>query len=401
MDPLGRPPAACALGLTTVGEQRDDALRRAGITDIVPLDDDEREIEGPAVVLTDEVWITRRAARGFVQTARRSPDAVRLCLPKSRQLELFLPLQDLDVDDAGRAAFPVAFVPSSTRIAAGRALTLGPERWVEPPYKEILLSAPIPRYIMGRDGEFTFPLTSTVVMRMRHWVHLLRASHLAPQVALLDRASDAPLGALWRGLFALRPTRAALMQALKARFVYRGRRVVIHPTATVEASVLGDDVTIGPHAYVVGSVLGAGTYVEDRAHVNQSALGPRTFVSRNSSLSACLALGDTDACTNGIQACVIAERCGLTSFARPLDIVPGDEVRVLDGAELRKVGEMPCGVAFGPGVFVGADVQIAPGRAIPAGLRLLSPPAQSLRRVPAGTAAGTTGTVVNGQFTPL
>ena len=190
------------------------------------------------------------------------------------------------------------------------------------------------------------------------------------------------------------------MSALKRAFVYRGRNVFVLPSATVEASVLEDGVHVGPHAYVVGSVLGAGSFVEDRAHVNQSSLGPHTFVSRNSTVSACATFGHTDACTNGIQACVIAERCGLTSFAQPLDIVPGGQVQVMDGQLRRSVGEMPCGVAFGEGVFVGAGVQIAPGRAIPKGLRLVADPDRALRRIAADQAPGT-GTVRDGRVVML
>jgi NDP-sugar pyrophosphorylase family protein len=168
----------------------------------------------------------------------------------------------------------------------------------------------------------------------------------------------------------------------------------------VEASVLGDDVRIGAYAYVVGSVVGDGCVIEQRAHVEQSCLGPRTFVSKNSSVSACVAFGDTDVCVNGIQTCAVAERCGLTSWARPLDLVPGGEVRVRDGERHRSVGELPCGVAFGEGVFVGAGVDIAPGRAIPPGVRLVGDPSSTLQRIPDDTEPGA-AFIEDGTLTPV
>jgi NDP-sugar pyrophosphorylase family protein len=185
------------------------------------------------------------------------------------------------------------------------------------------------------------------------------------------------------------------MRALRARFVYVGKGAFIHPRATVEASIVGDGVQIGAHAYVNGAVLGAGTIVEERAHVVQSTLGPNTFVSRNSVLSACAVFGDTDACVNGMQGCVVAEQCGLTSFAHPLDIAPGGTVNVDDAGTLRDVGELPCGVAFGAGVFLGAGVYVAPGRAVPAGVRLVGDPGTTLRRITAAD-EGAFGTVVDG-----
>lgn len=379
--PFDRPADGCRLGGRTLATYRVRTLAALGLPAATPamLDD---ELVGPALVLSDEVFATRRALRGFLRATRRESTPIRLALPSSRLLELTLPLQDVDVGRDGRAAFDVAFLPAGVRGRPRELFSLDEERWREPPYRELPLEVPLPRYLLGRGaGGFTFPLTSSVVMRVRHWVHVLRAGHLMPQIALLERAEDRKLGALLRAAASVRFSRAATLRALKARFVYRGRGGFVHPTATVEASVLGDDVFIGAYSYVVGSVLGDGAILEQRAHVEQSCLGPRTFVSKNSSVSACVAFGDTDVCTNGIQTCVIAERCGLTSWARPLDTVSGGEVKVRDEGALRAVGELPCGAAFGPGVFVGAEVNIGPGRAVPPGVRLVGDPSRTLLKV--------------------
>jgi NDP-sugar pyrophosphorylase family protein len=279
---------------------------------------------------------------------------------------------------------------------------LGPERWRAPQFREIPLTVPVPRYILGSSSSsMAFPLTSTVVMRVRHWLHVLRAGHLMPQVTLLERAGSQPIRSVGRAILSARLTKASRLRAMRKHFVYRGRNTYVHPTATVEASVLGDDVTVGAYSYVTNSVIGDGCVIEQRAHVSGSSLGPRTFVSLNSSLSACTTFGDTDACINGVQACVIAQKCGLTSFARPLDLAVGGRVRVEDDSALsdrglREVGELPCGVAFGPGVFVGADVVIAAGRAIPAGVRLFVNADRVLQKVPAALAAGSYA-VVDGE----
>ncbi len=366
----------------------------------------EQPLEGPALVVSDDVFVTRRALRGFLRASVRAGRPARLCLPPSRLLELFLPLQDLDMDAGpgelgGRAAFDVAFVPQGERASAAELFALDAARWLAPPYREILLEVPLPRHLLGvSDERFTFPLTSTVALRVRHWVHVLRAGHLMPQIELLERAEDQPLRSFARAALALRLSKAATRRALQARFSYRGRGCFVHPSATVEASVLGDGVRVGAYAYVVGSVLGDGVVVEQRAHVEQSCLGPRTFVSKNSSVSACVAFGDTDVCVNGIQTCAVAERCGLTSWARPLDTIPGAHVHVKDGDELRDVGALPCGVAFGTDVFVGAGVDIAPGRMIPAGLKLVGDPARTLLKAPDAVAPGTVAYVDEGAVKP-
>ena len=415
--PFGLDVDACGLGMDTFGAYR---ARMLGALGFVEADVEETAedvtVDGPALVLADDVWITQRALGGFAKAAALSAageattsplprkDAgdgatsaptfrlagpLRMCLPRSRLLELFLPLQDVDVDAAGRAAFDVGYVPVGARAKPRDLFGLGPERWCEAPYKDVPLDVPVPRYILGRDsGSMRFPLTSTVAMRIRHWLHVLRAGHLMPQVALLERATAEPVRSVLRTIASARFTKAQRMRALRANFAYRGKNTFVHPTATVEASILGDDVTVGAYSYVTNSVVGDGSVIEQRAQVSGCSLGPRTFVSLNSSLQACVAFGDTDACINGVQACVIAQRCALTSFARPLDLAVDGPVKVEDDGKLRDAGELPCGVAFGPGVFAGADVVIAAGRAIPAGVRLYVDADRVLRRVPADLKPG-------------
>lgn len=378
------------LGAGTLREAQADALRAAGATlGEGALLDEGADLEGPALVVRDDVWVTRRALRGFVRACVGRAAPARLCLPRSRLLELALPLQDVPLDEAGRAAFDVAFVPPGVKTCARALFALEPSSWVAPPFRELALSVPVPRNILGSAQDaLDWPLTSTIALRVRHWLHVLRAGHFAPQVALLDRASASLVTTALRCLPALRPTRQATLRALPRRLVFRGKGAVIHPTATVEASVLGDGVVVGAYSYVRNSVVGDGCVIEQRAHLNGCALGPRTFVSLNSSLSACVTFGDTDACTNGMQACVIGPRCAMTSFARPLDLNPGGPVKVDDGGKLREVGELPCGAAFGPDVFVGADVVIAAGRAIPRGMKLVADPSRVLTRLPRDAAPG-------------
>lgn len=394
LEPFAASVDDCGLGAGTFASYRIAMLGElaARVSDA----DIDEDITGPALVWSDDVFLTRRCLRTFLRAVADTADSARLCLPKSRLLELYLPLQDVDIDDAGRAAYHVAWLPAGKQSTARELFSLSSDGWRAPPYRELLLALPAPRYILKRDTPvIAMPLTSTVALRVRHWLHVLRAGHLIPQVTLLERMAAQPVRSLLRALTVplrmLRSgslSRASLMVALRAAYAYQGRATFVHPTATVEASVLGDGVVVGAYAYVTHSVVGDGCVIEQRAHVSGSALGPRTFVSLNSSLSACVTFGDTDACSNGVQACVIAARCALTSFARPLDLALDGQVRVLDEGQLREVGELPCGVAFGPGVFAGADVVIAAGRAIPADVRLYVDSRGVLSRVPRELAPG-------------
>ncbi|MBM4280144.1 MAG: hypothetical protein FJ137_05110 [Deltaproteobacteria bacterium] len=392
IEPFGVVTDDCPLGGGTFADARRAALRAAGLVAPDHKCPPSTTVTGPALVLADDVWVTRRALRAFVKATRRATRTVRLALPRSRLLALLAPLQDVDEGDDGAAIYGCAFVPVGVTIVAAQALSAGAPCLI--PYREIHVDVPVPRALMGRSDPTTpWPLTSTVALRVRHWLHVLRASHVAPQVWLLDRATAAPLQSAWRAVTRWRPSSAARLAAWKRAFVFRGRNVVVHPNAVVEGSVLGDDVFIGPQAVVLQSVVGDGCRIEQRAHVAQSTLGPRTFVSLNSSMQACCTFADADACANNLQACVVGSGVGLTSFARALDTVlhddgrPGGEVRVQDGGRLRGAGELPCGVAFGPGAFVGAGVTLAAGRAVPAGVRIVGGADGVVRRPDA--AAGT------------
>ncbi len=354
----------CPLGDSSFGAARDGTLRAVGLTPPPTKATPLTTVTGPALVLSDELWLTTRALKAFLQATKQATTTTTLALPPSRLTELLLPLQDLD---DGR--YPCAYVPAGTKTTVAQALS-APS--VSIAYKEISATLPVPRHLLGREtATTTWPLTSTVALRVRHWLHVLRASHLAPQVWLIERALADPLRSALRAALGLRPTAAGRFLAWKRQFVFTGKNTHIHPSAVVEASVIGDNVVIGPQAVVLQSVIGDGVVVEQRAHIAQSTLGARTFVSLNSSMQACVTFEDSDACANNLQACVVGKHAGLTSFARALDTVVGGSVRVDDNGALRDVGELPCGVAFGPGCFVGAGVTIAAGRVVGAGVRIV------------------------------
>lgn len=378
LPPFGVIADDCPLGDSTFGAARDRTLRALGLTPPTTKLPESAPVQGPALVLSDDLWVTTRALKAFLSATKNSTTTTTLALPPSRLLELTLPLQDLE-----GSSFPCAFVPATTTTTAAEALRAAP---TVIPYREIAVSLPVPRHLLGRESSTTtWPLTSTLALRVRHWLHVLRASHFAPQVWLLEHAQQQPVRSALRAVGGLRLSSSARFAAWKRAFVFRGRNTSIHPTAHVEASVIGDNVTIGPHALVLQSVIGDGVVIEQRAHVSQSTLGARTFVSLNSSMQACVSFADADACANNLQTCVIGARAGLTSFARALDtVVGGAAVRVVDVGGLREAGELPCGVAFGPDSYVGAGVTIAAGRAVGGGVRILGARESVVSRVDVG-----------------
>ena len=225
--PFGEIVDNCPLGASTFGAARAATLRALRLTEVELRDD--LEVEGPALVLADDVWVTTRALRGFLAASATRTTPCRLALPDSETQRILGPLQDSD-EDAGRRAFDVAYVPAGTRARPSALFSLDATHWVEPPFREIILEAPAPRYILGSaSSTVKAPVTSTVAMRIRHWVHLLRASHLATVVCLIEAAMARPVTSSIFLAQSLRFSKASTLTALRRHAVYCGRGVRIHP----------------------------------------------------------------------------------------------------------------------------------------------------------------------------
>ena len=362
---LGKELHELVLGNSSLGDYQNEICKSIGCERTQNVTDQD-QVQGPAMVIADDVFVSRRALKSFKKVASKKVCS-QLVLPTSRQTQLFSPLQDVPETPEG-LHYEVFFIPQGVQGQISELV--GPKQCTPTPipYREILLPQRVPQYILGTaQPEMTVPLTSTVVMRVRHWLHVLRLAHLWPQISLIEKAQATWWHTLWHLMWGFSFNAQKKIANYYDRFCYIQQRSFIHPTATVEASVVGKNVRIGAYANIVGSVLGDNVVIEDRANINYSVLGNGTFVSKNSTVVACVAFGPTDVCVNGIQYSLIDRECGLTSWAKPLDASPHGPVRVMDQERLREVGELPCGVAFGARSYVGADVIIAPGRVISPG----------------------------------
>ena len=400
--PFGEPARQASIGGVALALFTADNLRRLGLTsnqvrslDQIPASD------GPLLVLHDDLFVTRRALRSFLKRARQHGGALRLALPDSLLMQRYHPLQRLERDSQGRWLFDAWYLDAAAIAAAGSvAAAVKAAQPLEPEYKEQRFKVAVPRHIVGHAG-YEHPVTTTIALRIRHWVHVLWANNLLPQTRLVERITEQPLGTLWRLLGSAGLSRHAIKQRALRRFNYCGRNCRIHPTARLEYSVLGDNVQVGAFALVRGSLIGSNTVIEERCDIAHSTIGPDNFVSRNSVLIMCASYDDADVCVDGMQFALCGRRSALTSFVRPLDMNYRAPVSVLDDGQPVELPGHLLGPCFGHDTFVGPDITIRPGRVIPNGTVLLPPPEQSLSRVPADWPAGQPGVVRDGVLQPL
>ncbi len=393
IEPFGDPVGESMIGNRSLAEHQRAVLREAGL-DPEFVDDPARIGEGSFLLTFDDVFFTRRVLASLLEQFEKRRTSIRCGLPAGSLLVgRTRALQDLDqadLDGESLALYRLYVVraddPPRDRADLDRMLERAAP--VRARFREKVLEIPVPPNIVGRS-HFSHPLTSSVVMHIGHWVHVLWANQLSIQIRWVETILDHKL---WAGRKLLTTAAASLLTgrvrlpdlkwSLAARLNRIGRGCDIHPTARVEFCQLGDDVRIGANALVRGCLVGDGAQIEDRACIVFCVIGERCFISKNSVMVFCAGYPDGDLCTNGIQCSLFGRKVAMTSLVRVIDIRAKGDIKVMHEGSLQSVGTNFLGACFGHGSFGGLDVTIQSGRTIPNGAVLVKNPAQILSKIP-------------------
>ncbi len=221
---------------------------------------------------------------------------------------------------------------------------------------------------------------------------------------------------LWANLLALGPflwarlaTPGALAWAVARRWTLRPELLAgalverdgafVHPSATVEFSVLSPGARVGAGAVVRGAVLGPGASVEELAMVEGCVVGEGARIQRQA--MAKFSVIERGAAHAGVvQLGVLGAGAEVRQGAVLFDQSLGEPVRVRRAGELVAAPHGMAGACIGPGSVIGQGVRVAAGRAVPAGLTVLPDPGGVLSRVEVPEGA-TRARVVNGRLEVL
>jgi hypothetical protein len=337
------------------------------------------EVQGPAFIWGADVWASPGMLDGMEAAARGRSEPVRLMRADDGPGATADPLGRLPRRD-GKIVFDLWFLPSGVSVTLGDGVPAALEGAagidVETKVHEMDVAADS---VSSGSGSDTMKLQFAAVAAapVAHWVELARANLLALGTQALERGPVVGVVALlWAALRAgsVNPFRVA------SRMTTRGKKCLIHPSAVVEACVLGDNVKVdagavlrgcvlgdnvkvGPHAFGEFSILGDGAELQKKAICTVTVVYPGARVGGTTQLS------------------VMGRDVRFKLGAFTTDMNPGGSpVRVLTPDGLAAVDFGYLGSCVGHGAFVGSGIWIAPGRAIEAGRLILRDASQMVMK---------------------
>lgn len=368
---LGRPLAEC----------QDRALADAGVGASTGGD-------GPRLEYADHLWFTAPLVRRFLAA----------CPPTGGQLRVDGPFLDATaaLQDLVDGRLPMWLVPAGASRDDLPPVTVDLGVEARPvPSQHPALDAADPRPI---------PVTDAMAHTIAHWVHLHRVNLLAI-LALFEGERRRLAASWWRSLYAvlriLFRARSRNPYRIAGAIGERGTAARIHPTAVVEASILGDDVEVGPFAVVRGSWVGDGAKISEQSRVAGSVIGARATVARGASVQLSVLLpGAWVSEGQGHQMCVFGRGSFVAQGVTTFDLSFGSEIDVIADGVRRSSGTKFLGSAIGHRARIGPHVRIGYGEAVPNDALLIGDPGAVARHLPDAIEAGP-NVVRDGRVAPL
>jgi len=230
---------------------------------------------------------------------------------------------------------------------------------------QVYTHIPMPGHIC-ENQRYLIPMTERFIIQINHWVNLWAANviTLLAEGARLQKASKIKLA-----IFALK-ARSLDRWKILCQLNKIGRNCDIHPTAYIEGSTIGDDVTIGARVTIRESVIGSGAFIGNGVVIEESVIGEKSTILTGHILYSVLYPG-TFTVAQMISASLIGKDTFIGSDVVLTDFrLDGKNVLVVkDGAKI-DTGNKLIGCCLGHGVYLGAGSIVAPGRAIPGGMRI-------------------------------
>jgi acetyltransferase-like isoleucine patch superfamily enzyme len=359
IEPFGDHPRDCLIANRKLSDIQGEVLQSLGME--VRSAPGAAQIDDPGehIVLEDSLFFTSELLQKFIAESRRHRSSGVCALKPGRVTRsTMVPTQDVRILD-DRVEYGLLYQPSHESRGEVDPVVIDPEQFSE--------RVPLPEHIRG-GSELRIPVTDTMIIQVDHWANLW-AANIGTLLAEAARLRNAPRSHLLRLILQARSLNK--WKVLK-RLNRVGKNCDIHPTAYIEGSTIGDNVTVGAGSVIRLSFIGDGTAIGSNATVECSVVGNRCALdSMSGAFGSVLYPG-----TATSAKLIYLSLCGRNSFLADGVYLSdfrfdGKNVTVMKGGAAIDAGNVGLGVCLGHGVYLGAGCVIAPGRAVPNGIRLV------------------------------
>lgn len=389
IQPFGDSPADSLILNKPLRQIQRETFALAGVSDVVGEVAAEHELPDPMgepyLVVGDDLYFSSSLVKAFLADglpAAREGKCMRLVIPECRSVLDNAPMQDLVrgtlFDGRKYAGYPLWLVGAKPSVES--PLASAPPLAVDAK-EEIRKIEGVPR-VFAPDKTISFPLTPRVAIRLQHWAHILRANQLAMMAAVASLRERPKVVNLLAILWILVKSFPWGRQRIARALGRQGRRCDIHPTAVVEAAILGDRVKIGAHAVVRGSILGNGVVIEDFGLVQMSVLGDGAAVTNKSISNFNVLYPGAVLGHLGCQMSVLGHEAFVSTDSRIYDLKFDGNVQVEHKGKKIDSGARFLGACIGHRASVGAGVFVLHGISVPNDAVLVKSPWDVVREVP-------------------
>jgi|GEM_PF-376683 len=357
IEPFGDHPCDCLIVNRTLAELQAEALKKCGI-ELVPVESASsiRDTE-EHLIFGDQLYFTAEFLSEFVSRSRRMGCRTIAALkPGIATLRTMVVTQEV-VIRPDCVEYDLHYVPAGKSGEECRPVIVDEGQLQD--------GIPFPEHIFG-ESSYNVPLTDKLITQIDHWTNLWSANI----ATLLGEGARLKNGSKLRLLKLALKARSTNQWKVLRQINKIGHGCDIHPTAYVEGCTVGNNVKIGAMAVVRESVIGEGTYIADRVSINLSVIGAHCTVMGSTIQYAVLYPGVLTT-TQFINASVYGRDSFIAAGAISTDYRLDEQpVKVLKEGIKVNTGNTFLGSCLGHGAHVGSGCIIAPGRAIPNGLRI-------------------------------
>lgn len=342
--------------------------------------------EFPCIVIVDYVYVSEKLLADFAGLARKERRSAALGLDMSASVRYTLPVSDARVEKGGSgsevAAYDVFYVHE--------ALDLGPDPrvklrdacpWIVVPKKERTVTLRMPS--SGGKVETTeYPLTSSLACHVRHWVHILWINQISIACAWMEYFRHHRLRMTGMGIWAVIGGLTLNRYRLMSRMNVKGKGCEVHPTAYIEASMIGDNVKIGAHCMLRNSIVGDGCVLRDHAVLINSVIGSECYLPEDTYVVSSAAYPRSTVGNWKLQLSLIGSGAVISCWAHFIDAKFKGFIKVEHAGRLVSTERQYMGSCVGHGVVLGGKILIQPGRAVPNGYVVVMRPDEVVSVVP-------------------